>query len=246
MNDFTSASVPLAVGGNLVVNMENENAPAPFDPSYLEVAGSFRYRGSSEVDQVEIGNGYIDVRGKATIALGDGVTGSGDPQFVRLKASGGLSHRFAGLVTSSAGDSTNGDRAEVQEAIELMKGMKRALGDGTNTVTLSGNAGKVQSLGGAGQDSATLGLAAPSAKIHTTIRVIGIGSGTFDSCGRKTPWRNRSAAVSVMASSASGASSRPPQSSCVSKKIISMPTSARAATMVSSGRSVPAATPASR
>jgi len=166
VNQFSSPGVPLVVGGDLVVSMEGETAPALFDPFYLDVAGSFTYVGSSEVDQVDIGYGYIDVRGKVTIELGDGITGSADMQFVKLKTSGGNDHRIAGLVNISAGNSTNGDLVEVEENVVLVKGIKLALSDGANTAILRGSSGKVQYRGGAGQDSVTLGLAAPSAKLQ--------------------------------------------------------------------------------
>jgi hypothetical protein len=166
VNRFRIVGVPLVVGGDLDVRMDGETAPALFDPFYLEVAGSFTYAGSSEVDQVDVGGGYIDVLGKVAIELGDGITGSADMQFVKFKTGFGNDERFAGAVSISAGSSTNGDLVEVEENVELVKGLKLALGGGTNTVTLRGNGGKVQYLGGAGQDVVTLGLAAPSAKLQ--------------------------------------------------------------------------------
>jgi hypothetical protein len=166
VNQFSSPGVPLVVGGDLRVSMEGETARALFDPFYLDVAGSFTYLGSSEVDQVDIGYGYIDVRGKVAIALGDGITGSADMQFVKLKTSGGNDHRFAGSVSISAGDSTNGDLVEVEENVVLVKGIKLALGDGFNsTILRGGTESKVQYRGGAGVDIVTLGIAAPSAKL---------------------------------------------------------------------------------
>jgi hypothetical protein len=166
VNQLAFGGVPLVVGGDLDFRMDGETAPARFDPFYLDVAGRFTYVGSSEVDQVDIGYGYIDVRGKVAIALGDGITGSPDMQFVKLKTSGGNDHRIAGLVSISAGDSTNGDLVEVEENVVLVKGIKLALGGGTNTASLRGSSGKVQYRGGAGWDTVTLGLAAPSAKLQ--------------------------------------------------------------------------------
>jgi hypothetical protein len=166
VNQFSNSGVPLVVGGDLEFSMEDENAPALLDPFYLDVGGSVTYAGSSEVDQVTIGYGYIDVRGKVTIELGDGITGSAQMQLVRIASGGGNDHRIGGPVKISAGTSTNGDRVEVEENVVLAKGIKLALGDGANTVILSENGGKVQYVGGAGQDSVTLGLTSPSVKLQ--------------------------------------------------------------------------------
>lgn len=166
VNRFRIVGVPLVVGGNLRVNMEGETEPALFDPFYLDVGGSFTYVGSSEVDQVDVGGGYIDVHGKVAIELGDGITGSADMQFVKFKTGFGNDERFAGAVSISAGSSTNGDLVEVEEDVVLAKGIKLALGDGTNTVILRGSGGKAQYRGGAGEDNVTLGLAAPSVKLQ--------------------------------------------------------------------------------
>jgi hypothetical protein len=165
VNQLSSGGVPLVVGGDLDVSMEGETAPALFDPFYLDVAGGFTYLGSSEVDQVDVGGGYIDVRGKVAIELGDGITGSADMQFVKFKSGGGNDERFAGAVSISAGSSTNGDVVEVEQDVVLVKGIKLALGDGFNATILRGAGGKLQYRGGAGVDIVTLGIAAPSAKL---------------------------------------------------------------------------------
>ena len=167
VNTFRSDSVPVVGGGDLDMTMDGETAPARLDLFYLDLEGDLTYRGSSEVDQVNLGYGEVDVRGKVTIDLGDGISALPVVQWAKLESSGAPgSPRVAGLVSVSAGNSSFGDLVEIGSDAVLVKGLRLALGEGTNDTSLLGSMGKVQYKGGSGSEQVTLGMSAPSAKLQ--------------------------------------------------------------------------------
>jgi hypothetical protein len=175
INRYSSPGVPLYVGGNLRWSMAKEVAPSLLDPFYLFLGGSLAYKGSSDVDQIDLGYGQVAIAGSVKIDLGDGVTGTAEKQFVHFKSSGmANSPSVAGSTSIRSGDSTNGDEVVIEANALLQGGLKLALGGGDNSVSVKGSSGKLQYSGGSGVDRVSLGLASPSAKVK-----LGDGDDTF-------------------------------------------------------------------
>ena len=166
INRYSSPGVPLYVTGNLGWSMGKETAPSLLDLFYLFLDGSLAYRGSSDVDQVDLGYGQVQIGGNVKIDLGDGFTSTGEMQFVHFKSSGAPnSPSVAGSTSISSGDGTNGDEVSIEGNAHLAGALKLALGGGANAAEVDGVCGKLQYTGGAGADSLELGMTAPSAAV---------------------------------------------------------------------------------
>jgi hypothetical protein len=167
VNDFSSPSVPVEVGGDLRVTTRGETVESFVDLFYLDLEGDFIYQGGSDLDFVELGFGDVEIRGKVAIDLGDGVSNAGKPYFqvVRLKSGMNGSPRVVRRMSVRGGDVGNPELVEIEPGAELVGGLRVALGDGENQAIVSGSGGSFQYTGGAGVDSVTLGLMAPGAKL---------------------------------------------------------------------------------
>jgi hypothetical protein len=167
VNAFRSPSVRIEGGGDLRMTSRRENARMELALASLDLADDLVYQGSDDLDAVELGPGAVTIGGSIVVELRNAVPGAGEPdsQAVRLRSGAAGSLRIRGRASVRGGDAGNPELVEVESGAEILRGLRIALGDGTNQAILKGGVPSVQVSGGAGRDSVTLGLAGRRAKL---------------------------------------------------------------------------------